>query len=92
MDLFIVVDHFKFILTKMTPLEIIIFSLSLSFCITHVWKPVNFKPFNCMMCLTGWVAWLAGDISYHTWYTGLLFFPVGCFAGAMVESAMMRYL
>lgn len=74
----------------MTPFEIIMFSVSVSFCITQVWKPLNFKPFNCMMCLTGWVAMITGIGVYDL--SGVLFFPVGCFAGAMVEAAMMRYL
>lgn len=73
----------------MTPTQIIIFAVSLSFCITKVWQPLQIKPFNCMMCLTGWLSLVA--CFWFGWF-GLLFLPVGCFAGAIVESFIMRWL
>lgn len=73
----------------MTPAQILIFAVSLSFCITQVWKPIKSKPFNCMMCMSGWIS-LIGCIWFGA--AGLLFFPVGCFAGAMVEAVIGRWL
>lgn len=74
----------------MTYTQIIILSLSFSFCITQVWRPINIKPFNCMMCFTGWAA--AGLGLYQFGISGLALFFVGCFAGALFDAIKMRWL
>jgi hypothetical protein len=51
---------------------------------------LNRKPFNCVKCMSGWLA-LIGGVIFFGWY-GLLFLPAGVFVGAMFEAIKMRYL
>ena len=81
----------------MTHLEIILSGLALAFCWVKILQaplrlPVlNFKPLNCLTCLTGWISFgLAIANNYSV--TALLFLAVGVFVGAMFEALTMKYL
>lgn len=74
----------------MNNVQIIIIALSMSFCWLNINRWLKFKPFNCMMCMTGWISVFIAII-IHGWY-GVLMFPVGCFAGALFETIKYRYL
>ena len=77
----------------MTPIEIILSGLSLAFCIVEVLrlKWLQFKPFNCMMCMTGWCSFTISLLAGHT-YTSILFLACGVFVGAMFEALKMKCL
>lgn len=74
----------------MLSFKIIILALSLAFCQVEVIHFGSVKPFNCIKCMTGYYAlaigcWCAG------WH-GVVYLPVGVFAGAMFEGIKMRWL
>jgi hypothetical protein len=74
----------------MTGMQVIIFALSFAFMWVEVMKWGHVKPFNCLKCMTGWVALiLAFTFHVQFWYMCL---PVGLFAGAMFGGIKMRYL
>jgi hypothetical protein len=68
---------------------IILFSLSIAFLVVeqlHIPK----KPFNCMKCLTAWIAvFMAFGFDTPYWY---FYLPLGLFAGAMFTAIKYRYL
>lgn len=69
---------------------VIIFSLSISFTWVEVLNPFKFKPFNCLKCMTGWVALiLAVCLHVQFWWAYL---PLGVFVGAIFSAIQMRYL
>lgn len=74
----------------MTHIEIIIMGLALSFCWSIINPWYNTKPFNCLMCMTGYFSVSVALFSVG-WYC-VLFFPVGCLAGAVFTSLRDRYL
>ena len=48
------------------------------------------KPFNCVKCLTGWIALIIG-VYLHGWL-GLIYLPLGVFTGAIFSAIQMRWL
>lgn len=54
-------------------------------------KLTNRKPFNCMMCMSGWSA-LALGISYGYEWESIGLCLQAIFAGAMFGAIKMRYL
>jgi hypothetical protein len=75
----------------MSNIELIITALSIAFCWINIIQWPKFKPFNCMMCLTGWLALVLAILTGHGIWS-ILFYPVGCFAGAMFEAVKYRWL
>ena len=74
----------------MTGLQVIVFSLAFAFTWVEVMKWGSVKPFNCIKCLTGWVALiLAFTFHVEFWY---MYLPMGLFVGAMFEGIKMRWL
>ncbi len=82
----------------MTKSEIIIAALAIAFAFVNLIYPYlarkkffQRKPFNCIMCLTGWSSLGLALINGYG-YGSVLFMFVGLFAGAMFEGLTMRYL
>jgi len=79
----------------MTPFQIILSGLALSFCWVELLYPLIrvklVKPFNCGMCMSGWFSFGLSLICGYT-YSSILFLAVGVFVGAMFEALKMRYL
>lgn len=79
----------------MHPYEIILYALCLAFFVVEVLpriKLTNRKPFNCMMCMTGWCSiGLAVWQDFH-WPYVLLLGLAGVFTGAMFGAIKMRWL
>lgn len=74
----------------MTGLQVVIFSLAFAFMWVEVLRWGSIKPFNCLKCLTGWVALiLAFTFHVQFWY---MYLPVGAFVGAVFEGIKMRWL
>lgn len=74
----------------MTGLQVIVFALSFGFTWVEILKWGVVKPFNCLKCMTGWVALiLAFTFHVEFWYMYLF---VGLFVGAMFEGIKMRWL
>lgn len=79
----------------MTPSQIILAGLALSFCWVEILYPLTRlklgKPFNCGMCMSGWFSFALSLIAGYE-YSSILFLAGGVLAGAMFESLKMRYL
>ncbi len=75
---------------RMTGWQVVIFALAFAFMWVELLKWGSVKPFNCIKCLTGWVA-LVLAFTFHVqfWY---MYLPVGLFVGAMFEAIKLRYL
>ena len=74
----------------MTGLQVVIFAPAIAFTWVEVLKWGSVKPFNCLKCMTGWVAViLAFTFHVEFWYMYLF---VGLFVGAMFEAIRMRWL
>ncbi len=74
----------------MTGLQVIVFALSFAFMWVEVLKWGSVRPFNCIKCLTGWVAViLAFTFHVEFWY---MYMPVGLFVGAVFGGIKMRWL
>lgn len=74
----------------MTGLQVVLFSLALSFMWVEVLKWGSVKPFNCMKCMTGWTALiLAFTFHVEFWY---MYLPVGLMAGAVFGGIKMKWL
>jgi hypothetical protein len=85
-------------------MSIIVISLAIAFCWVEFIQPttvaivfiltgnklLDSKPFNCIKCLTGWIA-LAIGVYLHGWL-GLVYLPLGVFTGAIFSAIQMRYL
>lgn len=69
---------------------VLFFALAIAFTWVEVLKWGVTKPFNCVKCMTGWVALLLA-IVFHTpfWY---LYLPAGLFVGAIYSAGKMRWL
>jgi hypothetical protein len=82
----------------MSDIETIIIALSMAFCWINFNRWLKVKPFNCMMCMTGWLsAYITGIIIQEQSVIGACFhvfamFCVGCLAGALFEAIKYRYL
>lgn len=73
----------------MNGLQVIFFSLSLAFFWVYILQWIKFtKPFNCLKCLTGWIALLLAWL-FNVEYWPLYLFA-GLFAGAIVDRIIMR--
>jgi hypothetical protein len=74
----------------MQPYQIIISALSLAFLWVEIMHWGVTKPFNCLKCMTGWIALIIGcsSIGWH----GIIYLPVGLFTGALFSAIKMRYL
>lgn len=70
--------------------QVLFFALAIAFAWVEVLKWGVTKPFNCVKCMTGWVALLLAVI-LHTpfWY---LYLPAGLFVGAIYSAVKMRWL
>lgn len=73
----------------MSIVEILFFGLSVAWCIVEILR-IKFRPFNCMMCMTGWCS-LGIALINPSWYD-LFYLPAGVFIGAMFEGIKMRWL
>lgn len=73
---------------NLSSVEIIIISLSLAFTWVEVLKIGVTKPFNCVSCLTGWIALIVGVIDRG--WSGIIFLFIGLFVGALFEAIKMR--
>ena len=85
-------------------MSIIIISLAMAFCWVEFLQPqtaaivfiltsnklLDNKPFNCIKCLTGWIALIIG-VYLHGWL-GLVYLPLGVFTGAIFSAIQMRWL
>jgi hypothetical protein len=74
----------------MTTFQILFLSLSLAFTWVEILRLGVTKPFNCMKCMTGWVA-LAFGIYYFGWH-GWIYLFEGLFVGALFSAIQMRFL
>jgi hypothetical protein len=74
----------------MTGLQVIVFALPFAFMWVEVLKWGVVKPFNCIKCMTGWIAVILA-LTFHVefWY---MYLPLGLFVGAMFEGIKMRWL
>lgn len=86
----------------MNHFEVILYSLAIAFCWVNLIRPkvafdfngadvFEMKPFNCLMCMTGWVALIIALFAGYG-FMALFFLPVGVLVGAMFEGFTMRYL
>jgi hypothetical protein len=75
---------------KMQAYQIIILALSLAFYWTEVLRWGVTKPFNCIKCMTGWFALIIACTQFG-WF-GILYAPVGVFAGAIFTMIKYRWL
>lgn len=74
----------------MTGLQVVAFAMAFAFTWVEVLKWGSVKPFNCLKCMTGWLALiLAFTFHVEFWY---MYLPVGLFAGAMFGGIKMRWL
>ena len=66
------------------------FSLACAFTWVNVLKWGVTKPFNCIKCMSGWIA-LSFALIFHVdhWY---LYLPAGLFVGALFEGIKMKFL
>lgn len=83
-------DHLR-ALPAMTGLQVVVFALAIAFTWVEVlkwWKHV--KPFNCLKCMTGWVALILA-FTFHVQFWPL-YLPLGLFVGAVFGAIKMRYL
>ena len=81
-------------LTYLTKFEILFYAIAISFVIAHVLKLkwLRFKPFNCMPCLTGWIALALSIAATLPAATCVLQCAAGLFIGSIIEGLIMRYL
>lgn len=79
----------------MTPIQIILSGLALSYCWVNIVYPKTgfpkVKPFNCVTCMSGWFSMALSILNGHT-FEAILFLAVGVLAGSIYESIQMRYL
>lgn len=70
---------------------VVIFGFSIAFLWVEVLKWFKrIKPFNCMMCMTGWICLILAFL-FHTpfWF---FYVAVGVMVGAIWSAFKMRYL
>lgn len=75
---------------KMTGLQVVVFALACAFVWVDVIKWGVTKPFNCIKCMTGWIAVLFA-FSHHVEFWPL-YLPLGIFVGAMFSAIKMKWL
>lgn len=74
----------------MTGLQVMVFALACAFVWVDILKWGVTKPFNCLKCMTGWIAlMLAFAFHVEFWYMYLF---VGLFVGSLFGAIKMRYL
>lgn len=72
----------------MSGLQVIFFALSIAFFWVYILKWFAFtKPFNCLKCMTGWVALLLA-LLFNVEYAPLYLFA-GLFTGAFADRVIM---
>lgn len=79
---------------QLSRIEVLGYALALAFFIVEVIPRIrltNRKPFNCMMCMTGWCSLVLALFSGHGWFSGLLMIA-GVFIGAVFGAVKMRWL
>ena len=75
----------------MQSINIVFTALAIAFCWVEFVNPfTKTKPFNCIKCMTGWVGLIIGCYFYNLF--GLIYLPIGVFAGAIFEAIKMRWL
>lgn len=68
--------------------------LTIAFSIAFSFQQVVYiqkKPFNCLMCLTGWLSPIVA-LAYGYGAYSILFIPVGLLFGALLDNFMRRWL
>lgn len=83
--------HYRIPETRPMPGYLVtLFGLSAAYVWVDVLKIGVTKPFNCILCLTGWFS-LAIAFVFHThfWY---FYLPLGSLIGALFTSIKMRWL
>lgn len=75
---------------QMSGLQVIVFSLACAFVWVEILKWGVVKPFNCLKCMSGWIA-VVFAFSHHVEFWPL-YLPFGLTVGAVFSSIKMRYL
>jgi hypothetical protein len=75
---------------QMTGIQVLAFSLACAFVWVDILKWGVVKPFNCIKCMTGWIAVILA-FSHHVEFWPL-YLPLGLFVGAMFDGIKMRWL
>ena len=79
----------------MNKIGMILYALSLAFFIVEALPRIRLlsrKPFNCMMCMTGWCSLSIALWQRVWWPEAILLCLVGVFVGAMFDAIKMRWL
>lgn len=74
--------------------EVIISALSIAWFIVYAIpriKLTNRKPFNCLMCMTGWTSLGISLLNGYEW-SSVYFMFIGVFVGGLFEAVKMRWL
>lgn len=76
----------------MQSVSIVFTALAMAFCWVEFINPFKkTKPYNCIKCMTGWIALSIGFYQYN-FHIHLELLPIGVFIGAMFEAIKMRWL
>jgi hypothetical protein len=69
---------------------VILFAFTIAFMWVEILKWGVTKPFNCVKCMSGWLALVIAGL-FHTpfWY---FYLPLGLFVGSMWSAIKMRWL
>lgn len=77
-------------LPRMSGIQVIMFALSFAFMWVEVLRWGAVKPFNCLKCMTGWIALILA-FTFHVEFWPL-YLPLGLFVGAVFGAVKMRWL
>lgn len=80
---------------KLNEVQILFYAAAAAFCFVQLLPRVRLtarKPFNCLTCMTGWVALVLTIISGYDWPWWILLMLAGWFVGAVMSGIIMRYL
>src|SRR4051812_43418277 len=78
------------VLPTMPGYQALFFALAIAFTWVEVLKWGVTKPFNCVKCMTAWVALILAVVFHTTfWY---LYLPAGLFVGAIYSAIKLRWL
>lgn len=79
------------IIGTLHPAFVLLAALASAFTFVNYVNPFKrIKPFNCVTCLTGWIALILSYLFNVPFYC--LYFPIGIFVGGMFERLTMKYL
>jgi hypothetical protein len=83
--------------------SVLAYAVLIAFAVVYVIKPSDWfkrkppnrklkrNPFNCLPCMTGWLALIIALCSGHT-YEAILLMAAGIGLGGITEGIIMRYL